>query len=209
MLDWHTNSQKKSAWFFSGPEAVVLRAWLPPVSCQKLNPVSLIHDHVSCPLCLSTDTLNTEFWESDSELHIMVSPSMCTYPMGSMSLRALNEYLCLGILVWYFWDMEFALSDSLGRETWTWPSACFLWPLAFAVVCSPFLRPVFFSVSGRTLWLFPSFALWFYRDSDLIVICTGHWYAGNGISEKTCSWCFWCFFHFLFQVSNLTPFLFT
>lgn len=47
----------------------MLRAWVPPVSCQKLNPVSLIHGHVSCPLCLSTDTLNTEFWESDSELH--------------------------------------------------------------------------------------------------------------------------------------------
>lgn len=55
--------------FFLGPGTVALRPWVPPASCRKLNPGSLIHDHVSFLSYLSTDTLNTEFWKFDSELH--------------------------------------------------------------------------------------------------------------------------------------------
>lgn len=162
----------KNIWFFfSGPETVALRPWVHPAICQNLNPGCLIHDHVSFTLCLSTDTLNTEFWEADSELHSLGLFICVRIPNGDYVLICSE----LVSLFRYFWDLEFAILDSLGRETWSWPSACFLWPLAFAVLCWSFLRPVSISAAGRTLWLFSSFALCFCKNSDLIVIYTGHW----------------------------------
>lgn len=163
-------SKKYLIFFFSGPETVALRPWVHPAICQNLNPGCLIHDHVSFTLCLSTDTLNTEFWEADSELHSLGLFICVHIPNGDYVLICSE----LVSLFRYFWDLESAILDSLGRETWTWPSACFLWPLAFAVLCWSFLRPVSISAAGRTLWLFSSFAPCFCKNCDLIVIYTGH-----------------------------------
>lgn len=194
--------------FFSGPEAVA--NWVPPVSCQKLNPGSLAHDHVSFPLCLSTDTLTTEFWEFDSELHSL-GLSVCVHIPNGYYVLICSElvslfrdscliFLGLGICSFGFsWQRDLNLA------------LCLL-PLAFSL--SPSQWYVLLSwdrsssqLSGRTLWLFPSFALWFCRESELTVICTGHWYFRE--------WDFWeilllmfFFFPFPFPSTHLSTFTF-
>lgn len=191
-------------YFFSGLEALhLLTPQVPPISCQNLNPGSLIHDHVFFPLYLSTDTLHMEFWNLILNFTVLASPSACAYPVGTMSLYALNCYLCLGILEWYFWDLEFALLDSLGRESWSWSSACFLWPLAFAVVCSSSLRPLFISAALENSDFSHPLPSGF-SEADLIWIWID--ITENWISEKSCFWSS-LFLPFPFQV--LTPLLFT
>lgn len=91
--------KKKKFWFFffSGTESVTLHLLapqVPPISCQNLNPGSLIHDHVSFPLCLSTDILNIDFWEIDSQLNSL-GLSICVHIPNGYHVLICSQLLSL------------------------------------------------------------------------------------------------------------------
>lgn len=183
------NFQKKFDLFFSLSRADSLS------SCQKLNPGSLIHDHVSFPLCLNTDTLNTEFWEFDSELHSL-GLSICVHIPNGYYVLMCSElvslfrdscliFLGLGICSFGFsWQRDLALALCLLPLAFSFCCGMFFFPetclhLSCLGELCDFSHPSPSGFAGTLTWL------WSAQVTDI---------AGNGVSEKSCSQCSFFFF---------------